>query len=190
MQNNFGKRFLIGMAAVALVWAAIPLLQAQPCDEIQDQCDLVPEPSVPLAQSADVQKTASDSPVNQPEKVQVLQKTSETAPVQTETKVVVHKLREMDDHEMDGQCGGIVGSFDMTQSGNMTLNDNSTQNISLSDQAQQNLSSMVNILSVNSTISVMLNLNVNINSTVGTVNQGNTGTQNTGVQNTTTITHP
>jgi len=49
---------------------------------------------------------------------------------------------------------------------------------------------MVNILSVNSTISVMLNLNVNINSTVGTVNQGNTGTQNTGVQNTTTITHP
>ncbi len=186
MQNNFGKRFLIGMAAVALVWAAIPLLQAQPCDEIQNECDLVPEPSVPVAQSADIQKTVPDSPVNQPKKAE---SSNEAVPVRTETKVALHKVREMDDHEMDGQCGGIVGSFDMTQSGNMTLNDNSTQNISLSDQAQQNLSSMVNILSVNSTISVMLNLNVNINSTVGTVNQGNTGTQNTGVQNTTTI-HP
>jgi hypothetical protein len=85
--------------------------------------------------------------------------------------------REMDDREMDGVSGGITGSFDMTQSGNMSLNDNSIQSISLSDQAQQNLSSLVNILSINSTIQVMLNLNVNINSSVGTVNQGNNGTQ-------------
>ena len=104
----------------------------------------------------------------------------------------MHKrCREMDDREMDGMCGGITGSFDMTQAGNLTLNDNSNQSISFSDQAQQNLSSMVNITSINSTISVMLNLNVNINSTVGTVNQGNTGTQNTGVQNSTTlVSHP
>lgn len=45
--------------------------------------------------------------------------------------------------------------------------------ISLSDNAQQNLNSLVNITAVNSTISVLLNLNVNINSTVGTVTQSN-----------------
>ena len=97
---------------------------------------------------------------------------------------------EMEDGEMDGTCGGITGSFDLTQSGNLTLNDNSVTSVALSGQAQQNLSSMVNIISIESTISVMLNLNVNINSTVGTVNQGNTGTQNTGVQNTLTTVHP
>ncbi len=45
--------------------------------------------------------------------------------------------------------------------------------ISLSGSAQQNLSSVVNINAVNSTISVLLNLNVNLNSTVGTVMQSN-----------------
>ena len=85
--------------------------------------------------------------------------------------------REMNDREMDAVSGGITGSFDMTQSGNMLLTDNSVQSISLSDQAQQNLSSLVNILAINSTIQVMMNINVNINSSVGTLNQGNTGTQ-------------
>ena len=45
--------------------------------------------------------------------------------------------------------------------------------LSLSGNAQQNLSSVININAVNSTISVLLNLNVNLNSTVGTVMQSN-----------------
>ena len=113
-------------------------------------------------------------------------------PARNEPQMVTTRKhsREMGDNEMDGTCGGITGSFDMTQSGNLTLNDNSVTSVALSGQAQQNLSSVVNIISIESTVSVMLNLNVNINSTVGTVNQGNTGTQNTGVQNTLTTVHP
>jgi hypothetical protein len=45
--------------------------------------------------------------------------------------------------------------------------------LSLNGSAQQNLSSLVNINAVNSTINVLLNLNVNINSTVGTITQSN-----------------
>lgn len=45
--------------------------------------------------------------------------------------------------------------------------------LSLNGSAQQNLSSLVNINAVNSDINVLLNLNVNINSTVGTVMQSN-----------------
>jgi hypothetical protein len=52
---------------------------------------------------------------------------------------------------------------------------NTTNNgtLSLNGNAQQNLSSLVNINAVNSTISVLLNLNVNINSTVGNLTQTN-----------------
>ncbi|MCU1222446.1 MAG: hypothetical protein JWQ42_539 [Edaphobacter sp.] len=45
--------------------------------------------------------------------------------------------------------------------------------LSLDGNAQQNLSSLVNINAVNSKINVLLNLNVNVNSTVGTVLQSN-----------------
>lgn len=45
--------------------------------------------------------------------------------------------------------------------------------INLSGSAQQNLSSLININAVNSTVNVLLNLNVNINSTVGTILQSN-----------------
>jgi hypothetical protein len=45
--------------------------------------------------------------------------------------------------------------------------------LSLDGNAQQNLSSLVNINAVNSKINVLLNLNVNINSTVGTLTQSN-----------------
>jgi len=45
--------------------------------------------------------------------------------------------------------------------------------LSLNGNAQQNLSSLVNINAVNSKINVLLNLNVNINSTVGTLTQSN-----------------
>ena len=57
------------------------------------------------------------------------------------------------------QNGPITG----TTIGSLTLNGN----------AQQNLSSLININAVNSKINVLLNLNVNINSTVGTIIQSN-----------------
>lgn len=52
-------------------------------------------------------------------------------------------------------------------------NTTTTGTLNLGGNAQQNLSSLVNINAVNSTISVLLNLNVNINSTVGTLTQSN-----------------
>jgi len=58
------------------------------------------------------------------------------------------------------QSGPIGGTTNM---GTLNLNGN----------AQQNLSSLVNINAVNSKINVLLNLNVNINSTVGTLTQSN-----------------
>ncbi|QNI37793.1 hypothetical protein [Edaphobacter albus] len=45
--------------------------------------------------------------------------------------------------------------------------------LSMNGNAEQNLSSLVNINAVNSKINVLLNLNVNINSTVGTLTQSN-----------------
>lgn len=45
--------------------------------------------------------------------------------------------------------------------------------ISMTGNAQQNLSSLVNITAVDSAIQVLLNLNVNVNSTVGTISQFN-----------------
>jgi hypothetical protein len=45
--------------------------------------------------------------------------------------------------------------------------------LNLNGNAQQNLNSLININAVNSTISVLLNLNINIDSTVGTVVQSN-----------------
>lgn len=45
--------------------------------------------------------------------------------------------------------------------------------LTLNGSAQQNLSSLININAVNSKVNVLLNLNVNINSTVGTIVQSN-----------------
>jgi hypothetical protein len=45
--------------------------------------------------------------------------------------------------------------------------------LTLNGQAQQNLTSLVNINAANSVVNVLLNLNVNINSTVGTITQTN-----------------
>lgn len=197
------KKYLIGptLVAVALGWIVIPFCQAQTC-AMQEECTQADCEVTPLAQAGD---QADFNPVNSLEKSSISQPArneeahnfnpapaTAAIPARSEPQLVATRKhgREMEDREMDGTCGGITGSFDMTQSGNLTLNDNSVTTLSLSGQAQQNLSSMVNIISIESTISVMLNLNVNINSTVGTVNQGNTGTQNTGVQNTLTTLHP
>jgi hypothetical protein len=58
--------------------------------------------------------------------------------------------------------------FTGTTLGSLTLNGN----------AQQNLSSLININAVNSSINVLLNLNINIDSTVGSILQSNlTGKQ-------------
>jgi hypothetical protein len=70
-------------------------------------------------------------------------------------------------------ANGLVSSAGTLalQSGPLTGNNMST--LSLNGNAQQNLSSLININAVNSKINVLLNLNVNINSTVGTVVQSN-----------------
>lgn len=46
-------------------------------------------------------------------------------------------------------------------------------NLVLRDNAQNNLSALININAVNSPVQVLLNLNININSKVGSVNQSN-----------------
>lgn len=68
---------------------------------------------------------------------------------------------------------GLVSSVGTLalQSGPLTSGSMST--LSLNGNAQQNLSSLININAVNSKINVLLNLNVNINSTVGTLTQAN-----------------
>ncbi|MDX2481032.1 MAG: hypothetical protein QNK24_11945 [Desulfuromusa sp.] len=48
-----------------------------------------------------------------------------------------------------------------------------TASLQLMDNAQSNLSSLININAVNSPIQVLLNLNINLNSTVGSLNQWN-----------------
>ncbi len=70
--------------------------------------------------------------------------------------------------------GLVSGAGTMAfQNGPITSSNTTTGTINFSDNAQQNLNSLVNITAVNSNISVLLNLNVNINSTVGTVTQSN-----------------
>jgi len=51
---------------------------------------------------------------------------------------------------------------------------NQTSSLQLMDNAQANLSSLININAVNSPIQILLNLNINVNSTIGTINQLNT----------------
>lgn len=64
-----------------------------------------------------------------------------------------------------GSMAFLSGSTTGTNVGTLTLN----------GQAQQNLSSLVNINAVNSNIDVLLNLTVNLNSTIGTLTQTNLG---------------
>lgn len=69
-------------------------------------------------------------------------------------------------------ANGLVSSAG-TMSFQSGLTGTTMGTLSLSDNAQQNLHSLVNINAVNSKINVLLNLNVNINSTVGTMTQAN-----------------
>jgi hypothetical protein len=68
----------------------------------------------------------------------------------------------------------------VTSSGTMAISSGPLSGINvgsltLNGDAQQNLSSIVNINAVNSKVNVLLNLNVNINSMVGTLTQTNAG---------------
>ena len=51
---------------------------------------------------------------------------------------------------------------------------NQASSLQLMDNAQANLRSLININAVNSPIQILLNLNININSTIGNLNQLNT----------------
>jgi hypothetical protein len=68
---------------------------------------------------------------------------------------------------------GLVSSTGSLAIQNGPLAGNTMGTLSLNGNAQQNLSSLVNINAVNSKINVLLNLNVNINSTVSTLTQSN-----------------
>ncbi|MBS1821834.1 MAG: hypothetical protein JST61_07650 [Acidobacteria bacterium] len=65
----------------------------------------------------------------------------------------------------------------VTSSGTLAVENvplaNTMGTLTINGNAQQNLSSLININAVNSKINVLLNLNVNINSTVGTLTQSN-----------------
>ena len=71
----------------------------------------------------------------------------------------------------NGLVSGI-GSL-VVQPASSSTTTTTTGTVNLGGNAQQNLSSLININAVNSTINVLLNLNVNINSTVGTILQSN-----------------
>ena len=68
---------------------------------------------------------------------------------------------------------GLVTSTGSLAVEAVPLGGNTVGTLSMDGNAQQNLSSLVNINAVNSKINVLLNLNVNINSTVGTLTQSN-----------------
>jgi hypothetical protein len=65
-----------------------------------------------------------------------------------------------------------VGSL-VVQPASSSTNTTTTGTVNLGGGAQQNLSSLININAANSTINVLLNLNVNINSQVGSILQSN-----------------
>ena len=68
---------------------------------------------------------------------------------------------------------GLVSSSGSLALQSGPIGGTTTGTLSLNGNAQQNLSSLVNINAVNSKVNVLLNLNVNINSTVGTLTQSN-----------------
>lgn len=74
-----------------------------------------------------------------------------------------------------------IDAFKMTQRGTAidatgsfeVLNPQTLNMLMLSDQAQQNLSALININSAGAPVNVLLNLNVNVNSEVGSLQQFN-----------------
>jgi hypothetical protein len=68
---------------------------------------------------------------------------------------------------------GLVSSTGSLAVQSGGVNNTNVGIISINGNAQQNLSSLINLNAVNSKINVLMNLNVNINSTVGTLTQSN-----------------
>jgi hypothetical protein len=68
---------------------------------------------------------------------------------------------------------GLVSSAGSLAVQSASSTNTSIGSLTLNGNAQQNLSSLINLNAVNSKINVLLNLNVNINSTVGTIIQSN-----------------
>jgi hypothetical protein len=69
--------------------------------------------------------------------------------------------------------GLVTGAGTLSVLSSPTSSSTNQGSITLNGTAQQNLTSLVNINAVSSNVSVLLNLNVNINSTVGTLTQTN-----------------
>ena len=69
-----------------------------------------------------------------------------------------------------GRFVEVDGSFSLVDSADISM----LTGLLLSGGAQENLSSLININAVNSTINVLLNLNINIDSNVENLNQSNT----------------
>ncbi len=77
------------------------------------------------------------------------------------------------------QLGGDSGRLSITGSGTVTTADNTVTAgpagyIIMRDNAQSNLRAFVNVNAVNAKVQVLINLTININSTVGTIHQINT----------------
>lgn len=70
-------------------------------------------------------------------------------------------------------ANGLVSSSGSLAVQSGGVNNTSVGTLSINGNAQQNLSSLINLNAVNSKINVLMNLNVNINSTVGTLTQSN-----------------
>lgn len=68
-----------------------------------------------------------------------------------------------------GRKIAVAGSFKLVE----RLDRATFGSLMLTDQAQRNLRSLVNINAVNSNVNVLLNLNINIDSSVGSLNQIN-----------------
>ncbi len=77
------------------------------------------------------------------------------------------------------QLGGDSGRLSITGSGTVATADNTVTAgpagyIIMRDNAQSNLRAFVNVNAVNAKVQVLINLTININSTVGTIHQINT----------------
>ena len=115
--------------------------------------------------------------------------------IMTLVSLNAHGYESLTDDEMDQVTAGSASSsedeiigFEFNRhlsrgrhiegSGNMeysptNIGKYTSGSLNLSDNAQNNLSALININAVNSPVQVLLNLNININSKVGSVNQSN-----------------
>jgi hypothetical protein len=70
-------------------------------------------------------------------------------------------------------ANGLVSSSGSLAVQSAGVSNTSVGTLSINGNAQQNLSSLINLNAVNSKVAILMNLNVNINSTVGTLTQSN-----------------